>query len=191
MRLITLCLVCAAVLGCAGKDGANGRPGPAGATGPTGPEGLEGPPGPAGPQGRTGPAGEAGPPGPQGTSSDAGDGNKIIASIGCSGTLEGTGLAFRYSAAQFGDGNVFATGSIAGTASSSSYAVIYAPQQSGYVDAPVLLVFDAYGAATSGFWKLELDRQTLVTVITYIDAELDSGPRVWTMDPAKCVLNLY
>jgi hypothetical protein len=59
------------------------------------------------------------------------------------------------------------------------------------VTAPVLLGLDVQGAANYGFWRLELNRTTLVVTITYTDADLVGGTLSWTMTPDKCVLNNY
>lgn len=158
--------------------------------------GAMGDPGAAGP---AGPQGQPGPQGPQGEAGapatvvfvDAGNADKIIGSIGCTGTLQGTSLEFSYSVDQFASGNVFATGWVAGTSFGSSGSAFYAPTQVGYQTAQVLFVLDVYAPADGGFWTITLDRSTLVTVLTYHDVDLDAGALVWTMAPSACVVNAY
>ena len=161
----------------------------AGPAGPTGPAGPMGEMGTMGIQGATGAPGQNGANGQNGTNGT--DGSKITASIFCGGTLENTSLSFGYSVAQFANGNVFASGDVFGTTLEGTAANIYSPAQNGYLDAPVLFTLDSYGSADGGYWRLSLDRQTLVTVIVYNDADLASGTETWTMTPDKCILNSY
>jgi hypothetical protein len=188
------CISAAALLvlvGCGSSAGPQGPAGPAGPAGPTGAAGPAGPAGPEGPEGPTGPPGEAGPPGASAAAIDAGPpGDMILASIGCAGSLQGTTLAFSYTADQFADGNVFATGSVAGASFGTSGSAFYAPTQVGYLTAEVQFVLDVKNN-DGGWWTIQLDRSTLVTVIVYHDVEIDGGTLTWTMQPAQCVVNQY
>ena len=185
--------------GPAGEAGPPGPPGPAGDAGPQGPAGEVGPPGPPGPAGDAGPQGL---PGTPGTASDAGtspsvdagaafDPSRITSSIHCGGSLENTNLIFAYDVAQFANGNVFASGNVAGAASQSSTALVYAPTQNGYATAPIIVTLDASGPADFGWWRLSLNRTSLVVTIEYNDAGMTPPKQTWTMTPDKCVVNTY
>jgi hypothetical protein len=100
-------------------------------------------------------------------------------------------LAFTYDVVQFGNKNLFISGQIESPALTATGTTFYAPSQNGWLTAPVFVVFDANAPADSGFWKLSLDRQTLVTTIEYTDADLAAGKLSWTLTPDKCVVNSY
>lgn len=159
--------------------------------GPAGPAGPPGPMGTMGTMGAPGPAGPAGPQGPAGSGGMGTDGSKVTASIGCTADIEGTTIGFAYNAVQFASGAVFAAGSIDSAGIQASAANIFAPQQVGYETAPVILVFDSAGAVNGGWWKLSLNRMSLVVTIEYNDTDVMGGKRSWTMTPDKCVVNRY
>lgn len=208
---------CTGPTGPQGPQGPAGDAGPQGPVGPMGPQGPEGEAGPPGPQGLTGPAGEAGPPGPPGPAGDAGpqgppgqpglaadagpspsvdlgpvfDPSRITGSIHCGGSIQNTSLYFTYDADQFANGNVFVSGDIFGSASQSSTALIYAPTQNGFINAPITVTLDAYSPADGGWWRLSLDRTSLVVTIEYNDADMTPAKQTWTMTPDKCVVNTY
>jgi hypothetical protein len=100
-------------------------------------------------------------------------------------------MSFAYSAAQYANGNVFASADIAGPSTQASNAVVYAPTQNGYTAAPVILTFDAAGTANAGWWQLSLNRVSRVVTIDYNDSDVDGGRMTWTMTPDKCVVNTY
>jgi hypothetical protein len=51
---------------------------------------------------------------------------------------------------------------------------------------------DVYAPTDGGWWTIGLNRSTLVTTITYHDADIvDSGVMSWTMLPSQCVVNNY
>jgi hypothetical protein len=180
-----------------------GPTGPQGPMGPQGPAGDAGPQGLVGPMGPQGPAGEAGPPGPAGLGVDAGgpsvsvdvgptfDPSRITSSIHCGASLENTTLTFTYDVAQFANGNVFASGGVSGAASQSSTAVVYAPTQNGYATAPIIVTLDASAPADFGWWRVSLNRTSLVVTIEYNDAGMTPPKQTWIMTPDKCVVNTY
>lgn len=120
---------------------------------------------------------------------EVGEPNRIEASISCAGDLENTSLWFTYSASLMTSGDVFVVGSINDDYSQASQAKFYSSQQVGAVTAAILITNDQLGAATGGFFTLELNRDTLVTRITYKDAE--TSDLTWTMQPSDCVANEY
>ena len=174
-----------------GLAGEAGAPGPAGEAGAPGAAGEVGPPGPAGEVGPPGPAAEAGVPGPVIDAGVAADPSRITGSIHCGGLIAEMTLMFKYDVVQFANGNVFASGNIANSATQSSQSNIYAPTQNGYVTAPVLLTFDTYNPPDSGWWAISLNRTSLVVTIEYNDGDMLPAKRTWTMNPDKCVVNNY
>lgn len=120
-----------------------------------------------------------------------GTNNRMIASIHCSGLLDGTSLYFYYNASLMASGDVFANGSI-----NDAYLQVYgssyfSAQQNGAATASVLITDDQLGAANSGFWEIQLNRQTLVTSIDYHDTDATNGILSWVMTPDKCLSNQY
>jgi hypothetical protein len=116
---------------------------------------------------------------------------KIRASIGCYGLLQDTQLDFAYQAAVLTSGDLFASGAIAapwGQVGASQY---YAASQVGAGTGAVIFAYDVAGAASGGWWELSLNRQSLVTTITYRDSDLSGGRMDWTMNPASCTVNQY
>lgn len=154
----------------------------AGEAGPAGPAGLPGPPGPAG---------AAGPPGQDGSAGAGADGSKIIRSIGCFGSLEGTTLSCSYTVALTANGTIFASAGVRDPAVGASFANVYSPFQNGATDAAVIVSLDEATPANGGFFRVSLNRETLVTSVIYNDADVAGGTRSWTMTPDKCVSNAY
>lgn len=186
------------VLGGCGGDGKEGPPGAAGAMGVMGAKGDPGSMGAMGAPGAAGPAGAAGPTGPAGPVGDAGppgkdgtDGGKITGSIGCGGNLEGTSLWFSYTAVQFAAGAVFSSGAIKANDLQVSASAIFAPEQNGWDTAPVQMTLDSAGPVNAGWWRISLNRTTLVVTIDYNDLDVTGGKKTWTMTPDKCVVNKY
>lgn len=159
------------------------EPGPPGPPGAQGPPGADGADGPAGPQGNVGPAGE--------DARTNGDASKIVRSIGCTGSLEGTELSFHYSAVLSANGNVFASGGVWDAFAQVSAAELYAPTQNGALNAPVIITFDLAPPANGGAFRLTLNRTTLVTTIVYADVDVAGGSMSWTMPASRCISNAY
>jgi hypothetical protein len=61
----------------------------------------------------------------------------------------------------------------------------------GWATAPVYITMDVAGTANAGWWKLFLDRGSLVVTIEYHDVDLTGGGLAWTMQPQDCILNAY
>lgn len=150
-----------------------------------GARGDRGVPGVTGPAGADGAAGAAGAAGADGAS------NRIKSSIGCNGALQGTAVNFSYSVALMASGDVFVTGSVRGVAFETAQSAFYSALQVGAATAAVFVESDMSGTANAGYWKLELNRTTLVATITYTDADVIGGVQCWTMTPDKCVVNAY
>lgn len=155
--------------------------------------GETGPSGPAGPPGSEGPPGPAGPAGTAGTVVDGGsaDPSKIVRSIGCSGTLEGTVLFFSYDVALAANGTIYASASVRDPSLGASGAIVYSPAQNGATNAAVIVPLDELPPANGGYFRITLNRETLVTSIVYTDVDATGGSRAWTMQPTQCVSNAY
>ena len=156
--------------------------GPAGEPGPTGAAGV------AGVAGQPGPAGQ---PGAAATATPATDSSKLTKSIGCFGSLENTSLSFSYTVAVFANGNVFASAGVREGLIGASAANFYAPTQNGALSAAVLVSLDEAPPGNGGFFRISLDRATLVTTIVYTDVDVTGGTTSWTMLPAQCIANSY
>jgi hypothetical protein len=105
--------------------------------------------------------------------------------------LENTPLHFTYSAHLFANGNIFASAGIQDVGLAASYANLYSPRQNGAVTAPVNVTFDEVAPSNGGWWRISLNRATLVTTIVYNDVDVAGGTQTWTMQPANCVVNSY
>lgn len=133
-----------------------------------------------------------GPKGDAGVNGTNGVDNKIIKSIGCGGGLEGASdWTFYYSAALMASGDLFVTGQIGNAFIETSATSFYSSQQMGATSGAVILRFDALGADNAGYWKISLDRSTLVTTVDYKDFDASGGSDSWTMTPDKCTVNDY
>ena len=121
---------------------------------------------------------------------------RIVESFFCAGALENTaGLSFNYNAILFSSGDLFVTGSIVSALAQSTTTRFFAPEQNGYRTAQVALAYDVDTTADGGWFILELDRASLVTVIEYREAGSTLGTAAadatWTMQPTDCVHNMY
>lgn len=144
-----------------------------------------------GPQGAAGAAGAAGKDGANGENGKDGTDSRIIASILCTGGLEDTTLGFSYSVALMKSGDVFVSGSIRDVVSEIGATKFFSAQQNGATNAEIFFTNDFATPANGGYWSLKLDRQSLVTTITYFDVDVSGGGAVWTMAASACVANKY
>lgn len=183
-----LLLVCA--IGCGGEKGPAGPAGPPGADGAQGeqgPPGEKGEPGDPGEPGADGAPGADGEPGPPGDPAEAG----IVESFFCAGGLENTLLGFSYNAVLLASGDLLVTGVIDDPGLAVSHTVYYAPEQNGYATAAVIVQVDEDATRDGGFFTLQLDRATLVTVIQYRMMDPGLVTNTWTMLPSACIHNFY
>jgi hypothetical protein len=151
-------------------------------------KGDPGPAGPAGPKGDKGDKGDKGEPGPAGP---AGDGARVVETIHCEADLDTTPLRFSYDAVVFGSGAVFVSAVVFGSEGQASEAQVFAPTQAGHARGALLLSYDAYAGANGGFWRLELDRRSLVATIEYDDPDLPARKQSWRMKPEVCAATRY
>jgi hypothetical protein len=136
--------------------------------------------------GAEGPPGEDGEDGLDGRDGLDGTDNRIEESIFCTGLLESTTLYFSYHAAVTTAGDIFSSGAIRDAVEETGASSYFSAGQNGAATAPVVFTADAYGSATGGWWRLSLDRTTLVASIEYNDTEMPGGQDVWTMPATAC-----
>ena len=119
-------------------------------------------------------------------------GSQAISTIYCAGGLENfPGMSWDYQVQQLANGDVVATASVTDNYITTSRTQYYSLFQVGFLEAPIQLTHDLLGPANYGYWEIKLDRQTLITTITYNDIDLLVNPTVWTMLPTQCIVNYY
>lgn len=119
--------------------------------------------------------------GPKGDTGASG-GGRVIATIYCAGTVSGmaggaaplNGLDVEYNAVLTAGGDVYATANIVDEASQVSGTAFYAAAEPGSATAEVPVTADYVGVYNGGFWRVSLNRNTLVTSVEYDDPSLAS-----------------
>lgn len=129
--------------------------------------------------------------GEDGKDGEDGTDNKITASIFCNGTLEGESIGFSYSVAEMASGDIFVSATITGGFIAASNSAFYSPAQNGAQNPAITIQSDFSGTNDGGWWRLVLDRETLVTTITYNDVGEAADGDSWTMDADSCVTNVF
>ncbi len=131
--------------------------------------------------------------GEDGTAGDDGvDGidNAAIADIGCAAGLEGEpSIGWFYHATLLNSGDVIVTGSIFTALFEVSTTNYYSSQQVGATTGGVVFTYDLAAPANGGWWRLELDRSTLIVSIIYNDVDFVPNPMTWIQTPDKCIVN--
>ena len=121
-----------------------------------------------------------------------GTSNTVIETLFCTGSLENAaGINWTYQAQQFASGDIFVSGSVENGEIAASSSLIYSHQQNGFTTAPVFIAFDLAGTSNGGYWKIFLDRTTLITTIEYNDPDNVTNPRIWDMVSDNCINNEY
>jgi len=118
-------------------------------------------------------------------------GGRIVASIFCQGDIPNSNLDVAYSAALTSSGDIYVSGSVHSPGQQMSTTSIYSAKQNGATTASVIISFDVAGAVNGGWWKLSLDRQTLVHTAEYNDTDVSGGKSTFTLTPDKCLKNTY
>jgi hypothetical protein len=165
-----------------GEKGDDGAPGLAGAKGEKGVAGTDGVAGADGAAGANGADGAAG--------ADGTD-NRITSSIYCTGQLGSTAFYATYNAVLHASGDLFVTANIENGLDQTTAVAFYSREQNGAESGAVSLTKDEAGTSNYGWWRLSLNRTTLVTTVTYHDNEISGGEQSWTMTPDKCIVNDY
>ena len=156
--------------------------------------------GTVGTNGTNGTNGDNGTVGTNGTNGDNGtngtngtNGIKPAASLSFGASLEDTSYKFSYTAMVFSDGSVYAYGGIRGADSQIGRSTFYDSSQSGSSTAEVIFDWDLSGSDNWGYWKISVNRSTLVVTILYTDQDETGGSTTWTLNSSSnnCVLNSF
>lgn len=129
--------------------------------------------------------------GTNGTNGAPGAANRIVATHFCQGALEATALRFTYSAALTAAGDVFVDASIQDALIEVPGVAYFAAGQAGAATAPAIFAYDQAAPVNGGWWRIEMNRSTLVVTITYNDVDVSGGSDSWTMLPAACITNTF
>jgi hypothetical protein len=134
-------------------------------------------------RGKTGPAGADG-------------AGKIVSTVNCSGTIFGlsgqagtslNGLRVEYQSVLTSGGDVYATANIADDFAQVSETAFYANEQTGADEATVELIGDYDQTDDGATWEVSLNRDTLITTVTYTDSSLGfQSPVVLNFTAAAC-----
>jgi hypothetical protein len=129
--------------------------------------------------------------GSDGTNGTDGTDNRIIATIGCSGQIGSTGVWADYDVRLMASGDIWSDACIRSYSAGMCNSSYYAAGQVGAATAPVLVLYDLSGTANAGWWKIYLDRTTLITTLEYNDADEPGGQSIWYWVASQCVLTSY
>lgn len=123
----------------------------------------------------------------------SGTNNKIVKTIYCTGALPGIalGLDATYEVDIFASGDLFAAASVYGSLIEISSSTMYAAGQNGAATAPVLFTYDFYGTSNGGWWKMYLNRTTLVSYVEYHDSDTAGGVQTWSKPASECTVNNF
>ncbi len=117
--------------------------------------------------------------------------NKITRSIYCNGDIPNSTLTATYSVDMFAAGDLFAAASIYDALIEVGASLMYSKGQVGVDTAPVYFTYDVSGTANGGYWKMSLNRTTLVSYFEYNDIDVSGGKLTWSMSPSDCIVNIY
>jgi hypothetical protein len=151
-------------------------------------DGQDGADGDTGADGQDGAKGADGQDGKDGSPAEA---THITESFFCTAPLENSALNYTYNAVLWSSGDLFVAGSVSSPLTSASKTALFTPTQNGYQNAVVTFTFDQDGTANNGWFKLSLDRRTLVSIVEYSAADPGPVTNTWTLEPSACVHNKY
>ena len=117
----------------------------------------------------------------------AGTDNKIKYTHYCSALLENISFYYRYRVRQFVNEDIFIQGEIYGVSYEVSDSLMYSKLQSGWDLAPIYINYDVAGSANSGYFKLSLNRSTMITTILYTDSDVTGGSDTWSIPSSNCL----
>lgn len=128
--------------------------------------------------------------GDKGDAGKDGAGDKIVSRFLCHDQLE-AGAHISYSASVMASGNVFASGEVSGTLYQIGASDFWAPQTPGADLGYISFVEDGVGSGNGAFWKVGLDRNTLILTAQYDDADLTPNIKTYTSTADKCTKTAY
>jgi hypothetical protein len=122
---------------------------------------------------------EQGPAGPPGS-------GRIVSSMFCEGTISGlggaqaalNGLQVEYNAVLTSSGDVYATANIIDDFVQVSGTAFYAAAETGASSGAVLVTDDVHSTGNGGYWRISLNRTTMVTSIVYTDSSMGGSSPV-------------
>lgn len=108
------------------------------------------------------------------------DGGRIVSSMYCQGTITGlggaasalNGLKVEYNAVLTSSSDVYAAAHIIDSFSQVSGTTFYAAGEAGAATGAVVVTNDYHSTGNGGFWRISLNRATMVTSIVYTDSSL-------------------
>lgn len=108
------------------------------------------------------------------------DGGRIVSSMFCEGTITGlaggasplNGLQVEYNAVLTSSGDIYATANIIDQFAQVSGTAFYAAGEAGAASGAVLVTNDYHSTGNGGYWRVSLNRTTMVTSIVYTDSSL-------------------
>jgi hypothetical protein len=167
IKSIVTIIVSILLLGCStGKEGSEGKAGKDGATGKDGSNGKDG---------------------KNGSNGKDGTDNRIIASIHCSGKLQGWQVNVMYDVSVLASGDVYAYAATSNSLQQIGASVFYSVKQVGANSAAVIFTDDYEKPSVASWWEVSLNRDTLITTVKYHS----STTTTWTMTSDKCIKNSY
>jgi hypothetical protein len=104
--------------------------------------------------------------------------------VACEDAITGS-LRYSYHALVFGDGSVWAAGSISDSASQAAGNASHAPGADAL--APVTIVFDTTGPANGGRWTIAVNRASLQAALTYNDVDIAGNETSWSLGGCTAV----
>ncbi len=108
-------------------------------------------------------------------------GGRITSSIYCEGTISGlagaagtalNGLTVEYNAVLTSSGDVYATSNVIDDYMQVSGTAFYAAAEAGAATGAVLVTNDMHNTGDGGYFRVSLNRNTMVTTIVYTDDSL-------------------
>ena len=116
----------------------------------------------------------------------AGTDNRIKYTHLCSALLENTSFYYRYRVRQFVNEDIYIQGEIYGASYEVADSVMYSKLQNGWETAPLYINYDVAGSANFGYFKITLNRSTMVTTIVYTDSDVSGGSDTWSQPSSDC-----
>ena len=89
------------------------------------------------------------------------------------------------------DNSVFVYGGIYGAEMQIGGSKFYDSSQSGASTAAIFIAYDLIGTSNWGYWRISVNRSTLVVTILYTDSDESGGSTTWTFPNSICGLTSH
>jgi len=111
----------------------------------------------------------------------------------CLGWLDGSysDIWWSYEVFTLENGDKFISIGISNFSLGVSDSKIYSPSAQSYDSAPLLVIFDVFGSANVGFWRLSFDSANSGVDIIYNDLDLADTSISWAADSSDCTVVDY